>query len=85
MNVEVLFLTELEYSGLSGLRLLVTRILLHMTATGFTLELLPLLTNSTLEAKLACQPLSRTTVANRDAASAHPSTTKVLVNASDTA
>jgi hypothetical protein len=39
--------TYLKYSGLSTLRLLVTKILLPMIATGSTPELLPLLISST--------------------------------------
>ena len=72
-------------SGPSTLRLLVTRILLLTTVTGSTSELLQSPISSISEERLASQPSRLTTVVSRETASAHPSTTKVLVKWSDTA
>jgi len=72
-------------SGLNGLRLLVSRILLPMIATGFTPELHPSLTNSTSEARLESQHSRLTTVVSKDVAFAHPSITLEQERSSDTA
>lgn len=71
-----LYIMNLAYSGPSTLRLLVTRISLLMTATGSTSELLPLPTNSTLEARLASLPSRPTTVVSRETVCALLSTTR---------